>query len=334
MNTSILDPRDLIPTELHTINSECRRVLIAAAPPETERLSELFYDLSLQDWETLEAGSPEQARYILQNDPCNAVLLDESLAYQDDLDSVTCMAAQCDTPVILLAEPTLEMITYTMERGIQQLLPRDQAFHQPALLAAALNQAVRWSQLQKRDTSVRAALSESRLHIDQLMSLLWETTPIDGRTRWLTQRYMIERLVEEIARSQRHGTPLAVALGELRMGHNEEFAPSDSPQLTTWTAEQICLAKRRSDVAGQYGPDRFMLIMVQTTEFGAVKCCQRLKHFLEREVQPPSGMAGPVTVHFGLANYSPTTSTSQSLLDFAEQRLEEARAMDTGRVAC
>lgn len=316
------------------MEAECRRVLVAAAPPEMDRLLEMFFDLSLQDWEAVTAGTPEQAQFTLQHDSCHAVLLDESLVYQDDLHAVAKSAGQCDTPVILLAEPTLEMIAYTTEQGIHQLLPRDLALEQPALVAIALNQAVRWASLQRRDVSVRAALAESRRHIDRLMGMLWEESPLESCSRWLTQRRMLERLREEIARSHRYHVPLSLAVGEVQAGSLSEWPPDACYPLTTWTAEQVCRAKRISDVAGQYGSDRFLLLMVQTTEFGALKCCQRLKQTLETEVEPPAGMTGPVTVHLGVASYSETTARSHELIECAEQRLEEAKAMDGDRVAC
>jgi PleD family two-component response regulator len=44
--------------------------------------------------------------------------------------------------------------------------------------------------------------------------MLWQASPTAGRTRWFSQRHMMERLEEEVARADRHGTPLSVILGE------------------------------------------------------------------------------------------------------------------------
>ena len=146
------------------------------------------------------------------------------------------------------------------------MLPRELVLDQPALLAVALNQAMRWNQLQRRDQSARVALRESRRQVEHLASLLWGTTPADDRKRWLTQRQFTDRLQEEVSRSQRHGTPLTLAIGEIHMGKHEEFSQANLPQLAAWTMEHICKAKRLSDVAGQYGPDRFALLLVHTAE--------------------------------------------------------------------
>ena len=45
-------------------------------------------------------------------------------------------------------------------------------------------------------------------------------------------------------------------------------------------------------------------------------------------------MIGPIAARFGIATYSSVTSTSQSLVAYAEKQLEEAENADWGRVAC
>ena len=118
-NTNATDPWDCVPAQMETSEAECRRVLIVAAPPETDRLSELFLDISLLDWETREAGTPEQARFMLQHDRCDVVLLDETLSCQEDQDEISCLAGQCRRPVLLLAES---------DAGHDRLRPRTKEF--------------------------------------------------------------------------------------------------------------------------------------------------------------------------------------------------------------
>ncbi|HZT80145.1 MAG TPA: diguanylate cyclase, partial [Gemmataceae bacterium] len=167
------------------------------------------------------------------------------------------------------------------------------------------------------------ALHECRRQVSRLVGLLWEASPVDGRARWFTQRHMLERLHEEVSRAERHGTLLSVVLGEVE---TERGAPGrDAPQLAAWTAEQITRAKRRADVAGQYGAHGFLLLLGHTSEAGAATCCERLRECLQ-ESPPPAGLRGPLRVHFGIAGYSPEVATSQGLLGRAEERLELARA--------
>src|SRR5437764_433036 len=60
---------------------------------------------------------------------------------------------------------------------------------------------------------------------------------------------------------------------------NETF--DDSLALPEWTMDVIAKGKRRSDVAGQYGPDGFMLLMMHTPIKGGIHCCRRLQKAIE-----------------------------------------------------
>ena len=79
---------------------------------------------------------------------------------------------------------------------------------------------------------------------------------------------------------------------------------------------------RRSDVAGQYGPHGFMMLLPRTSETGALGCCERLRALLE---QPPS-LRGPLRAYFGVAALDGAEETITTLLSRAEERLEEARS--------
>src|SRR5437762_3483613 len=64
-------------------------------------------------------------------------------------------------------------------------------------------------------------LRDCRSQVTRLVNLLWDATPAEGRPRWFSQRYMLERLQEEICRSERHGNPLSVVLGEVWIGQED-----------------------------------------------------------------------------------------------------------------
>src|SRR5438132_1402068 len=81
------------------------------------------------------------------------------------------------------------------------------------------------------------ALGECRRQVRRLVTLLWAQSPTESHPRWFTQRHMMERLHEEIARTQRHGSPLAVVLGEVRAG-DDSLLRADAPHVAAWTAER------------------------------------------------------------------------------------------------
>lgn len=309
-----------------------RRVLVAAAAPERSLLAESFRGEALEDWEALEADSFERARFILQHDACDVLLVDESLYRREEQEGLTWLTTQRDAPVVFLAKPAPEIITPALDAGVSQWLPRDLALANPALLAAALNQAARWTDLRRRVRLAGEALFECRRQVTGLVSLLWETSPVNTRTRWLTQRHTMERLHEEVTRSERYRSPFTLALGEVEAVSQEERQQVETAPLAAWTAERIGQVKRRCDVAGQYGPHGFMLLLGQTPVEGAVVCCRRLQALLEQAVSPPPGARAPIHAYFGLSAFSASVRTPQAMLSAAELRLEKAKAAGKDRL--
>jgi GGDEF domain-containing protein len=199
-------------------------------------------------------------------------------------------------------------------------LPRSLVLEHPPVLAAALRQASRWNGLQRRLRLAAEDLRECRHQVSRLVGMLWESTPLEASTRWFTQRHMMERLQEEIARAARHGNAFTVVLGELRLRPDGPFQSVSWAQLSTLAAERIGRVKRRSDPIGQYGPHGFMLLLANTSEQKAVAFCRRI----EQELSHESSLAELVTA-FGVAGFAAGTPTSQSLLGRAEEQLEQAR---------
>src|SRR5262249_41611671 len=150
------------------------------------------------------------------------------------------------------------------------------------------------------------SLQDCRRHVSRLVELLWESLPVETRSRWFTQRYMMERLAEEVARTERHGVPFSLVLGEVRPRPAEGAEPAPDSVVVAWTSEHVMRSKRRCDVAGQYGPHGFMLLLTNTSERGATTFCRRLQTLLTKGV--------PLVAHFGVALCSGAATTPKNLL--------------------
>jgi diguanylate cyclase (GGDEF)-like protein len=298
--------------------TEPRRVLVAADTPQYATLGPLFTSPSLAGWQSVEADTFERARFLQQLDPCDVVLLDSSLT-PADLHGLRWLTSQPQAPVLLLADADPESVRGYFELGVNDWLERRLALAHPPLLAAKLRQVVQLGDLQAHLRHRNEALLRCRRQVERLVGLLWQTVPVESHAGWFTQRHMMERLHEEVQRSQRHGPALSVILGEL--AESEQAAEGD--ERMRWAAGQLRQHKRRSDVAGQYGPHGFMLLLPHTGDQGAVQCCQRLQTILENPADQPVGV--PVPVRFGIATYSATTATVETLLGRAEEGLEQAR---------
>jgi GGDEF domain-containing protein len=230
------------------------------------------------------------------------------------------LTSQREVPVVFLADVSAEVILAGLRHGAEHWLPRDFALAHPAVLRTFLGRAVQTGELRRGLRQAGESLLECRRQVSRLVGLLWEASPLEGRPHWFNQRHMLERLEEELARSHRHGGPLTVVLGEVRPAGATPFPLEEAQRLAEWTADQITSAKRRCDVAGQYGMNGFLLLLPRTPDSAAVGCCRRLRRLLE---QGPS-----VQACFGVAGFSPATATLHSLMGRAEERLERARASE------
>jgi GGDEF domain-containing protein len=310
-----------------TFDFERRSALIAAATAEASVLRQPFADGRVPGWDARPADTFERALFLLQHDLCDALVLDESLYNGDGGRGLIWLANQREAPVLFLSAPAAGTITAALERGAAQWLPRDLVLAHPDLLAAALNRAARLGQVRGQTLHAERALEECRRQVSRFVDLVWEITPADPQTGWLPQRHMMERLHEEIARSGRYGLPFSVALGELAPRREQLAAAAPAP--LSWAIERISRAKRRCDVAGQYGPHGFMLLLTNTAAKGAVTCCRRIRDALG------GGSAegtGPVAACFGIATWQTDNPSPEHLLRRAEECLEQAREAGAGPV--
>jgi diguanylate cyclase (GGDEF)-like protein len=290
-----------------------RRVLLAACTTAAE-LRTPFADAALAGWQVAEADTWERAHFLLHHDACDVLLVDESLGLGSE--GLAWLSGPRETPVVQLTRPTAECAAAALTGGADVWLPRDMALAHPRLLAAGLDQALRWAELRRRLRLAGSSLQDSRDRVGRLVDLLWHSTPLDPHARWFTQRHMLERLQEELARTARHGTPFSVVLGEVRRPDREPAGTS----VTAWAAERVRRVKRCCDVAGQYGPHGFMLLLAHTAEAGAVTFCRRLEETLAEDARRDGE---PVVASFGIAS-CPDKATPQGLLRRAEEELEAA----------
>lgn len=302
-----------------------RRVLLAASDQERPTLRRLLDCCPWKTWDITEADTFEQTRFLVQMDACDVVLLDSSLMLRNDPGGASWLAARLETPVLFLAEPTPDILRGMEGQGAYSWLPRGLALAHPELLHTSLLQLARQSELQHHLWQAGAALTECRQRVDRLVTRLWECSPTDGKLSWLSQRYMLERLQEEVSRVQRHGGPLTIALGELEKCVGQ-LEGEEVQQVALWSADRIARAKRRCDVSGQWGPTSFMLLLPRTSNAGAAGACQRLGGILEQGPSPLPGPHARLAARFGVATFVPDTDTPQALLSRAEESLERARS--------
>jgi GGDEF domain-containing protein len=301
-----------------------RQILLIAADASRKELRALFAGPVLNDWRAEEVQSLEQAGFLYATQSYDALVLDAGCVSTEEEDGLRWVARQNRTPILLLADVDPVRIEQAFRLGVSLWLPRDLVQAHPALLDAALHQAVA---LWQGPADLRARLAECQDRTQRLLGLLWEAAPGAASGSWFTQRHMLQRLDEEMARSRRTGSPLTIVLGDVRPEAGVPLA--DAGQLAVHTAKRVGSSKRRCDVAGRYGMQGFMLLLPQSGSDQAVRCCHRLAPLLE---SPTGGPMPPLHVSFGVAGAG-TSATVQGLLGRAEEHLERALRQGGGVVS-
>ncbi len=302
------------------------RVLVAAVAEQSGHLHALFAQEPLAGWEMQAANSFAQARFTLQHQPCDLLMATSELLEREGGQGLAWLAFQREAPILFLGDDQATLYAQAYDLGAAMCLPWTLALGHPPLLHAVMQHAMTDWEAKIVQERTRSQLSDSRRQVDRLVQMIWRLTPRHD-DHWYSQRHMLERLHEELARCQRYQLPLSIAVGEL-----EQPAEDAAPRLPDWAAESIVRGKRRCDVVGQYGPDGFLLLMVQTPKPGGVTCCRRLQDYLEHPTQDLNAPHLPVRSFFGIASMNGEQNTPQGLLRLAEQNLEMARGQEQTRI--
>jgi GGDEF domain-containing protein len=297
---------------------EARRVLVAVEPGLAAPLRSHFGQAFFAGWEPVEADSLEQTRFLLQHQFFDVLLIDQTLwpGFQDAI----WLSRQFQVPVVLLVHDHLPQETAGLEPGMRQWLPAAMAIKHPWLLAGALSQAGELTELRRHTRHTDRALQHSLRQVDQLVGMLWRALNSNIEAGWLAQRHLLDRLRQEINRARRYGEPLTIVLGQLERPTDSGLEP-----IGDWLAERIVAAKRSCDLAGQYGPRGFLVILVNTPEAGGQNFAERVAKALAQPAGSNGPFLKPEQFVLGIASLSNEAATCTRLLSLAEQQLEATR---------
>jgi diguanylate cyclase (GGDEF)-like protein len=143
----------------------------------------------------------------------------------------------------------------------------------------------------------------------------------DQLTGFFNHRYLHERLGEEVVRSQRSKTPLAVMMIDLDGFKlvNDTFGHLFGDRVLAWVAEELRATLRASDIPARYGGDEFAIILPDTDREAAWQAAQRILSALtERAYQSPDRSPVSIGCSIGVAAYPVDGRTAQDLIARAD----------------
>ncbi len=169
----------------------------------------------------------------------------------------------------------------------------------------------------------RATLKEKAGEFEQLSV----TDPLTGL---LNRRYIEERLLEEIKRSQRHSFPMSFMMLDVDhfKSYNDEYGHPAGDAALKMVAQVIRETLRGADVAARFGGEEFSILLPQTNADEAATIAERIRSNIEHANFPHR----LVTTSIGVASCSAELCVSADLVSAADKALYEAKRQGRNRV--
>ncbi len=190
-----------------------------------------------------------------------------------------------------------------------------------------------------RDFAIAAAQGRTTLkscprYLERQAQIAQQQAAVDALTGLASFRVLRDRLANEVARCHRSGDRFAVLFLDLDNFKqvNDRFGHESGNALLKATARECNKHIRLTDVAGRYGGDEFVIVLVGTGEAGAQVAAEKIRVAVEElglAMDYPSGL---VSASIGVAEYSPERK-DEDVLVAADQALYRAKAAGRNQIA-
>ncbi len=183
-----------------------------------------------------------------------------------------------------------------------------------------------------RDITERKAAEEE---LQRAKAAAEEAATHDPLTGLWNHNRIIELLIEELARSDRDGSPVSVAMVDLDHFKqvNDTFGHVIGDVVLTEIANRLTNAVRVYDRVGRFGGEEFVVVLPGTSEEAAKEACERIRWEISKD--PIQTEAGPMVVTASLGVVSRVGALGNdatALLVAADTALYEAKESGRDRV--
>ena len=164
---------------------------------------------------------------------------------------------------------------------------------------------------------------------------------VDGHTGLYNATFIRRALALEVDRMQRkleagEGGELSVAFFDLDdfKPFNDTYGHLAGDLALMQFASILKTSCRKTDIAGRYGGEEFLLVLPDTAKRNAIRVAERVRSLMERaEIVVDMGeIMAKVTVSAGVATYPEDGDTSEDLIDAADRALYRAKQKGKNRV--
>ncbi len=180
----------------------------------------------------------------------------------------------------------------------------------------------------------RTTLKSCPPYLKRETALAHQAAAVDALTGLASFRVLRDRLATEVARARRTGERFAVLFMDLDNFKqvNDKFGHESGNAVLKAAAHECGLHIRTTDLAGRYGGDEFVLVLVGTGRDGARGVGEKVRAAVQAigvQMGYPDGL---VTASIGVAEYRPDRE-EQDVLVAADRALYRAKAGGRNQVA-
>lgn len=155
----------------------------------------------------------------------------------------------------------------------------------------------------------------------------------DDLTGLFNRQHLMQRLTDEIARSDRYEHEFAAMMIDLDhfKNYNDTLGHPAGDELLRRITATFQRVLRNPDYCARYGGEEFFVILPQTSMAGAAEVAERIRAAAEDEFGG-SGERAPVTVSVGVAEYPKHGQDVEALIEAADRALYGAKRKGRNRV--
>ncbi len=220
------------------------------------------------------------------------------------------------------------------------LAPRDLTEAQQEALRALSRQVMGQLELRRTVIDLEEAIAERRRYERQLqeyqrtleehLATEAERSITDALTGLKNRRALLERLGEEVSRSQRYGGPLSLVMIDVDQfkPFNDTFGHPAGDAVLEQVARVLGDHSRATDFVARYGGEEFAILLPSTDREGALVLAERFR----RAVEGAGWLQRDVTVSVGVATMTGAEAGAASLVALADEALYRAKEAGRNRV--
>jgi two-component system cell cycle response regulator len=163
---------------------------------------------------------------------------------------------------------------------------------------------------------------------------IYRLMTLDGLTQLHNRRYFQETLAREFARSKRYGHPFTLVVFDIDHFKrvNDSYGHLAGDAVLRRMGAMVRGKVRTNDTAARVGGEEFAVILPEADRMGGVALAEKLRKMVEAERIENEGIAIPVTISLGVAEFASNVESAEELYRIADEKLYEAKRSGRNQV--